>query len=152
MAWTVAFALLGAIVFSMTIAPVLISCFFHKEIREWRNPLVIWITKWYRHALIWSIHHRWVMVGVTLLALSGSLVMARVIGSEFLPHLNEGSIWVRGTLAPSTGPTESTRVANQVRTFLASFPEVTQVTSQTGRPDDGQGLYGVFQHRVPASF
>lgn len=144
MAWTVAFALLGAIVFSMTIAPVLISFLFRKEVREWRNPLVTWLTKWYRQALIWSIHHRWVMVGIAVLAFAGSIVMTRVIGSEFLPHLDEGSIWVRGTLAPSTGPSESSRVANQVRTFLASFPEASQVTSQTGRPDDGQDFTGFF--------
>ena len=60
-----------------------------------------------------------------------------MIGSEFLPHLDEGAIWVRGTLAPSTGPTEGTRVMNQARVMLASFPEVTQVVSQVGRPDDG---------------
>src|SRR5208337_4599820 len=106
MAWTVAFALLGAIVFSMTIAPVLASFLFRKETPEWHNPVVVWVTKRYRQALTWSIHHRWAMVGVTVLALSGSLVMAHIIGSEFLPHLDEGAIWVRGTLAPSTGPSE----------------------------------------------
>ncbi len=63
--------------------------------------------------------------------------MSGIIGSEFLPHLDEGAIWARGTLAPSTGPTEGTRVMNQGRIIFASFPEVTQVVSQVGRPDDG---------------
>src|SRR5262249_41792209 len=78
------------------------------------------------------------------LALAGTYLLTRVIGSEFLPHLDEGAIWVRGTLAPSTGPTEGIRVANQVRILLGSFPEVTVVTSQVGRPDDGTDTTGFF--------
>ena len=70
--------------------------------------------------------------------------MGGVIGSEFLPHLDEGALWVRGTLAPSTGPTEGMRVANQARIILCSFPEVTQCTSQVGRPDDGTDHTGFF--------
>ncbi|MGA2955938.1 MAG: CusA/CzcA family heavy metal efflux RND transporter, partial [Thermodesulfobacteriota bacterium] len=144
MAWTVAFALLGALVFSITIAPVLASILFRKETPEWHNPLIVWLTKRYRQALGWSIHHRWVMVGVVVLALGVSLVMACMVGSEFLPHLDEGAIWVRGTLAPSTGPTEGVRVANQARVVLASFPEVSVATSQVGRPDDGLDFTGFF--------
>jgi cobalt-zinc-cadmium resistance protein CzcA len=67
-----------------------------------------------------------------------------VIGSEFLPHLDEGALWVRGTLAPSTGPNEGIRVANQARILLCSFPEVTECTSQVGRPDDGTDTTGFF--------
>ena len=70
--------------------------------------------------------------------------MSGVIGSEFLPHLDEGSLWVRGTLAPSTGPTEGIRVANQARILLCSFPEATECTSQVGRPDDGTDTTGFF--------
>ena len=72
------------------------------------------------------------------------LLTSGVIGSEFLPHLDEGAIWVRGTLAPSTGPTEGIRLANQARVLLASFPEVTVATSQVGRPDDGTDTTGFF--------
>ena len=78
------------------------------------------------------------MVAAIYLAVGG------VIGSEFLPHLDEGSLWVRGTLAPSTGPSEGIRVANQARVLLASFPEVTETTSQVGRPDDGTDTTGFF--------
>jgi cobalt-zinc-cadmium resistance protein CzcA len=67
-----------------------------------------------------------------------------VIGSEFLPHLDEGAIWVRGTLAPSEGPTDAGQVMEKTRILLASFPEVTQVTSQMGRPDDGTDTTGFF--------
>ena len=72
------------------------------------------------------------------------LLFSGVVGSEFLPHLDEGAIWARGTLAPSTGPTEGTRVMNQARLILASFPEVKQVVSQVGRPDDGTDTTGFF--------
>ncbi len=146
MAWTVAFALLGALVFSMTVAPVLVSFFFRREVREWQNPALIWLTKSYRQALSWSIHHGWAIVGVALMALAGCayLVLGGVVGSEFLPHLDEGAIWVRGTLAPSTGPSEGVRVANQARILLASFPEATVVTSQVGRPDNGTDTTGFF--------
>jgi cobalt-zinc-cadmium resistance protein CzcA len=71
-------------------------------------------------------------------------MVSGVVGSEFLPHLDEGALWVRGTLAPSTGPTEGTRLTNQTRTLLCSFPEVTRCTSQVGRPDDGTDTTGFF--------
>lgn len=146
MAWTVGFALLGAVIFSMMVAPVLASFLFKREMSDWRNPVLGWLTKAYRRGLGWSVRHHWVMAGIALLALSGSayLVLGHVIGSEFLPHLDEGSLWVRGTLAPSTGPSESIRLTNQVRILLCSFPEVTEVTSQTGRPDDGTDTTGFF--------
>ena len=146
MAWTVAFALLGAVLFSMTLAPVLASLLFRKEVRDWHNPVLAWLTERYQRALRWSIDHRRVTVGIALMALAGCayLVLGDVIGSEFLPHLDEGAIWVRGTLAPSTGPSEGVRVANQARIVLASFPEATLVTSQVGRPDDGTDTTGFF--------
>ena len=76
--------------------------------------------------------------------MAGGFWLASTIGSEFLPHLDEGALWVRGTLAPSTGPTEGIRVADQVRILLARFPEVIQTTSQVGRPDDGTDTTGFF--------
>lgn len=139
MAWTVAFALLGALLFSMLIAPMLSSFFFAKGAKEWRNPVMLWLTVRYRRALRWAIEHRFVPVSVAVIGLlvAAYLLFGGVIGSEFLPHLDEGALWVRGTLAPSTGPTEGINVMNQARIALCSFPEVPQCTSQTGRPDDG---------------
>jgi cobalt-zinc-cadmium resistance protein CzcA len=146
MAWTVAFALLGALIFSMLIAPVLASVFFRQGVREWRNPLMEYLKRSYRNSARWAIEHRFVTVGVASVALCVALflIFSGVIGSEFLPHLDEGAIWVRGTLAPSTGPAEGVRVANQARVVLASFPEVTVATSQVGRPDDGTDTTGFF--------
>ncbi len=146
MAWTVAFALLGALIFSMLIAPVLASIAFRKGVREWHNPVMSFLTDQYRGGVRWAIEHRWVPVGIALaaLALAAFLMFSGVIGSEFLPHLDEGAIWARGTLAPSTGPSEGIRVMNQARIKLASFPEVTTVVSQVGRPDDGTDTTGFF--------
>ena len=146
MAWTVSFALLGSLLFSLLIAPVLASFVFGKRVREWHNPVMNWITRAYHAALRTAIRLRWVTVLVAAGALAVSIYLASsgIIGSEFLPHLDEGAIWARATLAPSTGPTEGERVMNQARRIFASFPEVTQVVSQVGRPDDGTDTTGFF--------
>jgi cobalt-zinc-cadmium resistance protein CzcA len=146
MAWTVAFALLGAILFSMLIAPALASLFFPRGTREWHNPVMGWLTAGYRRALRFAIRMRFLTVagGVAGLAIALYLWLGGVIGSEFLPHLDEGALWVRGTLAPSTGPSEGIRLSNQARLLLCSWPEVTQCTSQVGRPDDGTDTTGFF--------
>ena len=146
MAWTVAFALLGALVFSMTIAPVLASIFFKKGVKEWQNPVMGFLREHYRTSVRWAIEHRklTLTLGALVPVLSFLIVYSGVVGSEFLPHLDEGALWVRGTLAPSTGPTEGIRLANQARILLCSFPEVPQCTSQVGRPDDGTDTTGFF--------
>jgi cobalt-zinc-cadmium resistance protein CzcA len=146
MAWTVAFALLGAIIFSIVIVPALSSLFYPRGTREWHNPVMVWLTERYRGALRVAIRLRFLTVagGVASLALVLYLWFGGVIGSEFLPHLDEGALWVRGTLAPSTGQTEGVRLMNQARLILCSFPEVTQCSGQTGRPDDGTDTTGFF--------
>jgi cobalt-zinc-cadmium resistance protein CzcA len=146
MAWTVCFALLGALLFSMIVAPVLSSFVFRNGAREWHNPVMTFLVNLYRKALYWAIRERWVTLGAAALAVAVSAVLAfgGAIGSEFLPHLDEGDLWVRGTLPPSAGPSEGIRLANQVRVLLASFPEVHESTSQAGRPDDGTDTAGFF--------
>ena len=146
MAWTVAFALLGAIIFSIIVAPALASLLFPRGTREWHNPVMLWLTAIYRRGLRLAIRLRYLTVGVGVASLCVAvyLTVGGVIGSEFLPHLDEGALWVRGTLAPSTGQTEGVRLSNQVRLLLCSWPEVTQCTSQTGRPDDGTDTTGFF--------
>ena len=146
MAWTVAFALLGALLFSIVIAPVLASFAFAKGAKEWHNPLMSFLIERYRVAVRWAIRRRAITIGVCalLVAVGSYLAFSGTIGSEFLPHLDEGALWVRGTLAASTGPDEGIRVANQARLVLCSFPEVPQCTSQVGRPDDGTDTTGFF--------
>ena len=146
MAWTVAFALLGAMFFSILVAPVLASLFFRRAPRDRQNPLIVLITRGYRHALTWTVSHRWVMIGTAAAAVGCSmwLLTGDRIGSEFLPHLDEGAIWLRGTSAPSTGLTDGTNIMNRARILLASYPEVTKVVSQVGRPDDGTDYTGFY--------
>ena len=146
MAWTVAFALLGALIFSIILAPVLASFVFPKGATEWENPVMVWLIKRYRHDATWAVHHKFVPLSIfaVLISLGVFLVASDAIGSEFLPHLDEGAIWLRGTLAPSVGPTQSHRVADKTRLVLSAFPEVTQVVSQLGRPDDGTDPTGFF--------
>ena len=146
MAWTVGFALLGALAFSVLVAPMLSSLLFRQGVREWRNPVMEYLKTSYRARLKWAIEHRYATVGSAAVGFLFAiyLTVGGVIGSEFLPHLDEGALWVRGTLAPSTGPTEGMRVANQARIVLCSFPEITQCTSQVGRPDDGTDHTGFF--------
>jgi cobalt-zinc-cadmium resistance protein CzcA len=126
MAWTVAFALLGALIFSMLVAPALASVFFRKDAKQWRNPVMEFLTSRYTKAVAWSIRERWMTVGVALAAFGAAMFLAfsGVIGSEFLPHLDEGAIWARQ--------------------LLCSFPEVPQVVTQLGRPDDGTDTTGFF--------
>jgi cobalt-zinc-cadmium resistance protein CzcA len=146
MAWTVAFALLGALTFSIILAPVLASLFFKKGAKEWTNPVMEFLRERYRRGVTWSVRHHRITIGagVCCLILAVYLAFSGVIGSEFLPHLDEGSLWVRGSLEQSVGPDESMRVANQARLLLCSFPETTECTSQTGRPDDGTDHTGFF--------
>src|SRR5580692_6433305 len=146
MAWTVAFALLGALVFALFIAPVLCSFFFSSDMKEWRNPVLEWLNRTYGRSLDWCFDHIKLTLSLGLLALAAmlALIFSGIIGSEFLPHLDEGAVWVRGTLAPSTGPTAGMELADKARLVLAGFPEVTQVVSQVGRPDDGSDASGFY--------
>ena len=146
MAATVSFALLGALVFALLLAPVLATYLFRRRAQEWQNPVLAWLIVHYRRTLQWAIEHRTVTFSGAALAgvLTLYLAAGGVIGSEFLPHLDEGAIWARGTLDPSTGPTEGTRVMDQARLIFASFPEVKQVVSQVGRSDDGTDATGFF--------
>jgi heavy metal efflux system protein len=146
MAWTVCFALFGALLFAILIAPVAALFLYKKGAKEWRNPFMEWLTARYRAAVRSAVHHRYATFGICalLFTLGLYLTVGGPVGSEFLPHLDEGSIWVRGTLPPSEGPTASIDLTNKARVVMASFPEVTQVVSQTGRPDDGTDTTGFF--------
>jgi len=146
MAWTVAFALLGGLLFSLLIAPVLCSFLLQGKIKEWRNPVLERVVIGYHNALEWCLdHQRTVVAGAgVLVAAMLYLGLTGLIGSEFLPHLDEGAIWVRGTLAPSAGPATGMEVMKKARLMLADFPEVTQVVSQVGRPDDGSDASGFY--------
>jgi cobalt-zinc-cadmium resistance protein CzcA len=144
MAWTVAFALLGAMTFSILIAPVLSGALFRKGVREVHNPVLSFLTERYRRGLRWAITHRYITVSVGVIALTATIYLgfSGVIGAEFLPHLDEGAIWARGTLANSTSLSEGEKFTTNERYVFASFPEVSKVVSEVGRPDDGTDTGG----------
>ncbi len=144
MAWTVAFALLGAMTFSILIAPVLAGTFFRRGIRERRNLVMDFLQRRYRHGLRVAVHHRWFVACIALASVAGTIYLGfgGVIGAEFLPHLDEGAIWARGTLANSTSLSEGERFSVNERYVFASFPEVKTVVSEVGRPDDGTDTGG----------
>jgi cobalt-zinc-cadmium resistance protein CzcA len=130
--------------FSILIAPVLAATFFRKGVRERRNWVMEFLVEQYRKRLRWAVRHRWVVAFVALVSLSGTVYLGfgGVIGAEFLPHLDEGAIWARGTLANSTSLSEGEKFTTNCRYVFASFPEVKTVVSQVGRPDDGTDTGG----------
>ena len=144
MAWTVAFALLGAMTFSILIAPVLAATFFRHGVRERRNLVMDFLAEQYRRRLRWAVQHRWFVACIAVISLAGTVYLGfgGVIGAEFLPHLDEGAIWARGSLANSTSLYEGEKFTANCRYVFASFPEVTTVVSEVGRPDDGTDTGG----------
>lgn len=146
MAWTVSFALLGALIFALIIAPVLSSFLFRPGMHEWHNPVLVYLEKRYERGLRWCMQNRRIVLWSAggLLAIMLVLGGSGIIGSEFLPHLDEGAIWARGMLPMSTGPTMGAKVTHKVRLIFASFPETTKIVSQDGRPDDGTDASGFF--------
>ena len=120
------------------------SLLFRSGVRERRNLVMEYLTERYRRRLRWAVEHRWITVGVGLAALAGTLFLGfgGVIGAEFLPHLDEGAIWARGTLANSTSLSEGEKFTTNERYVFASFPEVNKVVSEVGRPDDGTDTGG----------
>ncbi len=146
MAWTVAFALLGSLVIVLTVIPVLCSFFLQGELKEWHNPFMQWVRERYRQSLDWSLQRRNLVIGVALASFAVTLFLAfgGPIGSEFLPHLDEGALWVRGTLPASTAYNGAADVVKKARAAFMQFPEVPITVCQLGRPDDGTDATGFF--------
>ncbi len=147
LAWTIGFALLGALIVSLTLIPLLCSILLRKNVRERHNPLVQGIINGYSPALDWAIRKPKAIIGIALagLAISGYIFAAHV-GSEFLPGLNEGSIYVRASLPYSVSLDESYAYTRKFRAIFKEFPEVRGVMSQTGRPNDGTDPTGFFNN------
>jgi cobalt-zinc-cadmium resistance protein CzcA len=130
--------------FSILIAPVLAATVFGSGVRDRRNLVMDFLVEQYRKRLRWAIQHRWFVALIGAAALCGTIYLGfgGVIGAEFLPHLDEGAVWARGTLANSTSLSEGEKFATNCRYVFASFPEVKTVVSQVGRPDDGTDTGG----------
>lgn len=144
LAYTLGFALLGALLFTLTLVPVLSSFLLKKNVRERHNPFLNWINRSSMTLFTRCHRHKKWSIGIfTGIAIAG-LGCFSLLGTEFLPQLNEGSIYVRATLPQSISLQESVKLANEMRKSLASYPEVRQVLSQTGRPNDGTDATGFY--------
>lgn len=144
LAYTLGFALLGALLFTLTLVPVMSSMLLKRNVREKNNFFVRFING-KSVAFFDKCHaHRKISVGIAGIVAVGGLWMFTLLGTEFLPQLNEGSIYIRATLPQSISLNESVQLANKMRARLAAYPEVKQVLSQTGRPNDGTDVTGFY--------
>ncbi|HEX4960761.1 MAG TPA: CusA/CzcA family heavy metal efflux RND transporter [Thermoanaerobaculia bacterium] len=144
MADTTIFALLGSLLLTLTLLPVLCAWVLRKGVRERRNVIFEAIKSVYTRGLDACLRHPWITTVVSALLLVGSLLLIPGIGAEFMPHLDEGALWVRATMPSTISFEEAAKISPQVRAILRSFPEVTVVTSELGRPDDGTDPTGFF--------
>jgi cobalt-zinc-cadmium resistance protein CzcA len=132
MAYTVVSALIGSLLFSLTLVPLLCYAFLRRGLPERENFLVRTLKRLYRPLLEGALGHRWAVVGLSILALAASLAIVPRLGSEFLPELNEGAIWVNLMLPAGISLSEVSRTLHRAREILGSFQEVNAVISQAG--------------------
>mgnify|MGYP001194363789 FL=1 len=144
LAYTLGFALLGALFYTLTLVPVLIHLLLYKNVREKRNPFVDFTTRWVMRSFRFTFQHKRATLIISSVVVIIGLYAFHWLGTEFLPELNEGSLWIRAQLPYSVSLQKAVEVANQMREILISFPEVTKVVSQTGRPDDGTDVTGFY--------
>jgi cobalt-zinc-cadmium resistance protein CzcA len=137
MAFTIAFAMLGALVVSLTIVPVLATLVFRGRIRQGQNVIMRILNHLYRPIITWAVGHRFIVVGSAVMALAGSLALIPTLGTEFVPELNEGTLDVRVTMHPSISLKEAKRIAAVIEKRLLSYPEVISAFSQIGRAEVG---------------
>jgi cobalt-zinc-cadmium resistance protein CzcA len=148
MALTLTFALIWGTVLALTIVPVLASFAVkhrgdgHAAGHDAESATVRFLTRLYRPALAWVLGRRKTAVAASAALLAAGVGTALLLGSEFLPKLDEGALWVRATFPGSISPSEAGRLTRRIRATLASFPEVTTIVSQLGRPDDGTDVNG----------
>jgi len=144
MADTMAFALIGALILTLTLVPVLASYWFKSGARETKNRAYEWIKAEYGSELRWCLDHPKVTMLAATVAFGATLLFVPYIGGEFMPHLDEGALWVRATMPYTISFEEAGRIAPQIRDILMSYPQVTVVGSELGRPDDGTDPTGFF--------
>ena len=139
-----AFALIGALLITLTLVPVLASYWFRKGVKEKENRIFNWIRDQYSGRLEWCLDHPKTTIFVTVLIFGSTLLLLPFIGGEFLPHLDEGAVWVRATMPYTISFEDAAKFAPEVRNILNQYPMVTVVGSELGRPDDGTDPTGFF--------
>jgi cobalt-zinc-cadmium resistance protein CzcA len=146
LAYTLGFALLGALIFTLTLVPVLVNALLNKNVREKHNPFTHLLTGWILFGFRFVFRNKKLALGTAIVFVVIGFYSFKFLGSEFLPELNEGSLWVRATMPYSIALDKSVQVANQMRNIMMQFPQVKKVVSQTGRPDDGTDVAGFYNN------
>jgi len=146
MADTMSFALLGSLLCALTLLPVLCSYFLRKGLREPNVFFYEWIRKAYGWLLGWCLRFQIITVLLVLAVFGSSLMLIPHIGGEFMPHLDEGALWVRATTPYTISFEEASKFSPQIRNILLSFPQVTTVSNELGRPDDGTDPTGFYNN------
>ncbi|MGE5813688.1 MAG: efflux RND transporter permease subunit, partial [Acidobacteriota bacterium] len=144
MADTMSFALAGSLLCTLMLLPVLCAYFLRRHVKEPRVPLYKWVERAYDRMLRTCLRYRVLTVAGCLLLFVASLALVPFIGAEFMPHLDEGSLWVRATMPYTISFEEASKLGPQVRTLLLGFPQVTTVANELGRDDEGTDPIGFF--------
>ncbi|MFZ1135515.1 MAG: CusA/CzcA family heavy metal efflux RND transporter [Candidatus Korobacteraceae bacterium] len=144
MAETMSFALVGALILTLTLVPVLASYWFKKGVKEKTNRPFEWMKRKYAVQLDWALARPKLTMLIAVLIFGAALLLVPFIGGEFMPHLDEGALWVRATMPYTISFEEASRISPQIRAILMSYPQVTVVASELGRPDDGTDPTGFF--------
>jgi len=142
MAFTVCYALVGSMIIALTLIPALATYLFRGTPATWQNPVLTWLSVKYERALEWSIAHPARVIAAAMGVVAATTVLSMRLGSEFLPQLDEGVLWIRANFPAGISLEKSAQLASTIRTLVRQSPEVKTVTSQTGRNDDGTDPYG----------
>ena len=142
MAFTTCAALVGSLIFTLTLVPVLSTLLFPRGCRAWENPVVPWLIRKYERTLRYSFKKPWHIVAASVLIIIGAGFLATRLGTEFLPQLDEGVIWIRANLPPGVSLEKSAEIGAKIRSIIREHPEVSLVTSQTGRQDSNTEPFG----------
>jgi heavy metal efflux system protein len=144
MADTVSIALVGSLILTLTFVPVMCWYWFRKGVHERVNKPFEWVRRKYAGELEWCLNHPKITMLVATAIFGATLLLVPFIGGEFMPHLDEGALWIRATLPYTISFDEASRFSPQVRDILMQYPMVTDVGSELGRPDDGTDPTGFF--------
>ncbi len=148
LAYTLGFALLGALIYTLTLVPALSSILLRKNVREKNNPVVHFFEKYIMRGFKWVYAHSRISLIVAVSVMVVTFFSAHFLGSEFLPELDEGALWVKGQLPMSASLEESNQIARKMMTILAQFPEVRHTLAQQGRTVDGTDPKGFFNIEI----
>ena len=144
MADTMAIALIGALILTLTFVPVMCGYWFKSGVRERENKPYEWVKRRYMRQLDWCLDHSKITIVIALVIFGLTLLIVPFIGGEFMPHLDEGAMWIRATMPYTISFEEASKLSPEVRSLLLTYPMVTDVGSELGRPDDGTDATGFF--------